>query len=159
MQHESTLKEESNLSSHVLSLLSPQFHSIIFPSIQQILVELTVGLYSMFLHFSLIKVCKDTDPVCHGTNANPQGCVLSVKRYLKRHSFWHFPRGPVVRLSAPTAGGLGSIPGQGTRSHMPQLRVYMQKLKIPHVVTKDPACGNEDRRSRGPQLRSSTDNK
>ncbi|TEA34796.1 hypothetical protein DBR06_SOUSAS11910019, partial [Sousa chinensis] len=26
-------------------------------------------------------------------------------------------------LHAPNAGGLGSIPGQGTRSHMPQLRV------------------------------------
>ena len=27
-----------------------------------------------------------------------------------------------LRLRAPDAGGLGSIPGQGTRSHMPQLR-------------------------------------
>ena len=28
-----------------------------------------------------------------------------------------------LRLHAPNAGSLGSIPGQGTRSHMPQLRV------------------------------------
>ena len=35
-----------------------------------------------------------------------------------------------LRLRAPNSGGLGSIPGQGTRSHMPQL--------------KDPTCPNED---------------
>ena len=34
-----------------------------------------------------------------------------------------------LRLLAPSAGGPGSIPGQGTRSHMPQ-------LKIPHAATK-----------------------
>ena len=28
----------------------------------------------------------------------------------------------MARLCAPNARGLGSIPGQGTRSHMPQLR-------------------------------------
>ena len=33
-----------------------------------------------------------------------------------------------LRLCAPNAGGLGSIPGQGTRSHMPQ-------LKIPRATT------------------------
>ena len=27
-----------------------------------------------------------------------------------------------LRLQAPSAGCLGSIPGQGTRSHMPQLK-------------------------------------
>ena len=36
-----------------------------------------------------------------------------------------------LRLRAPNAGGPGSIPGQGTRSRMPQLK-------------KDPACGKED---------------
>ena len=34
-----------------------------------------------------------------------------------------------LRLRAPSAGGLGSIPGQGTRSHMLQ-------PKIPSVTTK-----------------------
>ena len=34
-----------------------------------------------------------------------------------------------LRLCAPNAGGLGSIPGQGTRSHM-------------HAATKEPACHN-----------------
>ena len=33
-------------------------------------------------------------------------------------------------------GALGSSPGQGTRSHMPQLRVHMPQLKIPHAATK-----------------------
>ena len=28
-----------------------------------------------------------------------------------------------LRLCIPSAGGQGSVPGQGTRSHMPQLRV------------------------------------
>ena len=32
-----------------------------------------------------------------------------------------------LRLRIPNAGGLGSIPGQGTRSHMPQLRPYAAK--------------------------------
>ena len=37
-----------------------------------------------------------------------------------------------LRLGAPHAGGMGSIPGQGTRSHMLQLRVRMlqRRLKI-----------------------------
>ena len=37
-----------------------------------------------------------------------------------------------LRLCASNAGGAGSIPGQGTRSHMPQL-----SLK---PTTKDPTC-------------------
>ena len=40
-----------------------------------------------------------------------------------------------LRHRAPSPGGLGSIPGHGTRSHIPQ-------LKIPRATTmiKDPAC-------------------
>ena len=58
-----------------------------------------------------------------------------------------------VRVCAPNAGGPGSIPGLGTRSHLPQrrsctpqLRVCMPQLqKIPHATTtKDPTCHNED---------------
>ncbi|TEA36484.1 hypothetical protein DBR06_SOUSAS10810083, partial [Sousa chinensis] len=40
------------------------------------------------------------------------------------------------RLHAPNAGGLRLIPDQGTRSHMPQLRVCMRQLKIPHAATE-----------------------
>ena len=41
-----------------------------------------------------------------------------------------------LRLHAPNAGALGSILGQGTRSHMPQVTVYMPWLKIPCATTK-----------------------
>ena len=41
-----------------------------------------------------------------------------------------------LRLQAPNAGGSGLIPGQGTGSHMPQVRVYMLQLKISHAATK-----------------------
>ena len=42
------------------------------------------------------------------------------------------------------AGGLGSIPCQGTRSHVLQPRIHMPQLKISHAATnvKDPTCHN-----------------
>ena len=52
-----------------------------------------------------------------------------------------------LRLRTPNAGDPGSIPGQGTRSHMPQLRVCMLQLKTPHAASK---------RSHVPQLRHDT---
>ena len=45
-----------------------------------------------------------------------------------------------LRLLAPNAGGPGSIPGQGTRSHMLQLRVRMPQLKDPTRGNEDPVC-------------------
>ena len=36
-----------------------------------------------------------------------------------------------LRVCAPNVGGLGLIPGQGTRSHILQLGVHMPQLKIP----------------------------
>ena len=48
-----------------------------------------------------------------------------------------------LRLHTPNAGSPGSIPGQGTRSHIPQLRVCMLQLKIPHVATKSPRVANK----------------
>ena len=49
-----------------------------------------------------------------------------------------------LRLYAPNARGLGLITGQGTRSHMLQLRVYMLHLNSPHAITKinNPMCPN-----------------
>ena len=35
-----------------------------------------------------------------------------------------------LRFQAPRAGGSGSIPGQGTRSHMLWLRVYVPQLRL-----------------------------
>ena len=49
-----------------------------------------------------------------------------------------------LRLCTPNAGGLGLIPSQGTRSHMPQLRIRTLQLK-------DPASHNQ--RSQVLQLR------
>ena len=40
------------------------------------------------------------------------------------------------RLHTLNAGGPGSIPGQGTRSHRLQLRVCMLQLRIMHAATK-----------------------
>ena len=40
------------------------------------------------------------------------------------------------RLCLPNAEGLGLIPGQGTRSYMPQLTVRMLQLKIPYPTMK-----------------------
>ena len=40
-------------------------------------------------------------------------------------------------LPAPSAGGLGSTPGQGTRAHGLKLRVSMPQLKkLPHAAAK-----------------------
>ncbi|TEA36869.1 hypothetical protein DBR06_SOUSAS44310013, partial [Sousa chinensis] len=41
-----------------------------------------------------------------------------------------------VRLHAPNAGGPGSIPGQGTRSHM------HATTKSSHATTKEPTSCN-----------------
>ena len=45
-----------------------------------------------------------------------------------------------LRLYPPSAGAPGSIPGQGTRSHMPQLKeptfhMLQQRSKIPYATT------------------------
>ena len=49
-----------------------------------------------------------------------------------------------VRLHASNAGGLGLILGQGTKSHMPQLRACMSEPMIPCAVKEieDPTCCN-----------------
>ena len=49
---------------------------------------------------------------------------------VKELTCWDFPGGPGVRLHAPNAGSLGLISGQGTRSHMLQLRVHMLQQKL-----------------------------
>ena len=49
-----------------------------------------------------------------------------------------FPGGPVAKAPHSQCRGLSSVRGQGTvtRSHVPQLRVCMPQLKIPHAATK-----------------------
>ena len=41
-----------------------------------------------------------------------------------------------LRHHAPSAGVLSLIAGQGTRSHMPRVRICMLQLQIPRVATK-----------------------
>ena len=41
----------------------------------------------------------------------------------------NFPGGPVAKIPSRSAGGLGSIPSQRTKSHMPQLGPGAAKKK------------------------------
>ena len=52
-------------------------------------------------------------------------------------TYWNFPGGPVAKTPCFQGRGRGLVPSQGTRFHMPQLRVH--------------SC-NEDRRAHVPQL-------
>ena len=44
----------------------------------------------------------------------------------------HFEIGMDCLRDSPNAGSSGSIPGQGTRSHMPQLKILHAATKIQH---------------------------
>ena len=48
--------------------------------------------------------------------------IIYFEHHLKLIHFWASLVVHWLRLQAPNAGGLGLIPGQGTRSHVPQLR-------------------------------------
>ena len=53
-------------------------------------------------------------------------CELYLyKAHVKKEALRDFPVVQWPRLHDPNAGGPGSIPGQGTRSHRLQLRVLM----------------------------------
>ena len=58
-----------------------------------------------------------------------------------------------LRLRTPNAQGPSSLPGQETRSHGMQLRVYMQQLKVPRPQLKDHSCHDGDWRFCMPQPR------
>ena len=78
-------------------------------------------------------VIHDTETICVGICAQT----------LENHGYWYFLVVQWLRFHTPNAGGLGSISGQGI--HMPQLRVCMAQLKIPHAAVKnieDSACHN-----------------
>ncbi|TEA28835.1 hypothetical protein DBR06_SOUSAS4010047 [Sousa chinensis] len=47
-----------------------------------------------------------------------------------------------LRLFTPSAGGPGSIPGQGNRSCMPPRRVCMPQLRSSRATTKEPVSCN-----------------
>ena len=49
------------------------------------------------------------------------------------HQGLEFTDGPVVKILPSNTESVGSVPGQGTRSHMLQLRVLMPQL-IPGIA-------------------------
>ena len=69
--------------------------------------------------------------------------IIQLKKKKNHHE--DFPGGPLTKNPSFKSGGLGLIPGQGTRFHIPQLKAHMLKLKsclsqlrlkIPYVPTK-----------------------
>ena len=73
-------------------------------------------------------------------SCNPQSSFFPVNN-LKPGDF---PGGPMAKTYAPGVGGPGSTPGQGTRSHVPQPRVHMNQLKVPHATAEGPVYCNQD---------------
>ena len=75
------------------------------------------------------------------TQLSPNLCLsLDINRAPQRGNFlavqW-------LRLHVPNAGGLGLISGQGTRSHMLQLRVHMLQQKLqPNKLKKENSLAN-----------------
>ena len=51
-----------------------------------------------------------------------------------------FPGGPVAKTPHYQRRGPGLIPGQGTRSYMPQLSVHRLQLKISCATAKKTQC-------------------
>ena len=63
-----------------------------------------------------------------------------TREFLEIHEFEFKTSGTSLLVQWPSfwaynAGGPSSIPGQGTRSHMPQLRVHLPQLKLEHATT------------------------
>ena len=68
-------------------------------------------------------------------------CSCELHNLKNLFYLWDFLVVQWLRLRAPEAGGLGSIAGQGSGSHMPQKRIRMPvpkdpRLKIPCAATK-----------------------
>ena len=61
------------------------------------------------------------------------GWFTCTERYLKEDTLGTSLVVRWLRLYVLKAGSLGFIPGQGTRPHMPQIRVGMPQLKRAHV--------------------------
>ena len=57
--------------------------------------------------------------LCHSQSSVPAMEASSLGPFIP---FLDFPGGPVAKTHAPKAGGLDSVPSQGTRSYMLQLR-------------------------------------
>ena len=62
--------------------------------------------------------------------------ILPIYSPSKDSSSQDFLGGPVAKLHAPNAMGLGLIPGQGTGSHMPQLKNLHDSTKTQCSLNK-----------------------
>ena len=60
---------------------------------------------------------------------SPETCLLCLA---KESLVGDFPDGPAAKTVCPRAAGPGSIPGQGTRSHVPQLKIQHATAKTWH---------------------------
>ena len=68
--------------------------------------------------------------------SNKKEQTTDIHNSMDENTLRDFPGGAVVKTHAPNAGGPGSIPGQGTRSHM------HAATKSSHATTKEPASRN-----------------
>ena len=82
--------------------------------------------------------------VCSSSKTVLKRKIYNTKNFIRRDRSRTSLVVQWVRLRAPNAGGLGSIPGRGTRSrmqqlksYMPQLRVHMPQLRSLRAATKD----------------------
>jgi len=79
-----------------------------------------------------------------------------MKKEVRLSNRWGFPGGSKAKTPRSQYRRPGLIPGQGTRSHMPQVKVHMLQLKITHTSTKNSTCLNKDQRSYMPPRRLGT---
>ena len=84
-----------------------------------------ISCVSIKKHSSLIKAWRCSDGRVDRDDQKKQGTLGKTSLVAQ----W-------LRLCAPNAGGLGSIPGQGVRFHVPQLRIRKPQLKDPTGCTK-----------------------
>ena len=57
--------------------------------------------------------------------------------YAWNEKWWDFHEGPEAKTPHSQWWGPGLIPGQGTRFHMPQIKVWLLQLKMKlHAATK-----------------------
>ena len=59
--------------------------------------------------------------------------LFGMFHYYSKTQYWDFSGVQWLRLWAPNAGGLGSIPSLGTKSHILQLWVQVPQLQILHA--------------------------
>ena len=58
--------------------------------------------------------------------------LLAINIRKKDLLAWDFPGGPLVKTLSSQCRGQGSVPGEGTRSHMPQLKISCATTKTQH---------------------------